>query len=245
MRFILALLATLFFACLATAQSVTLPAEVKGAVGSWVIVAPEKIDGGKPRWRIDPGLQEVRLDLLLPPEQLAQLRGKVVTANRPGRYKLEAWNAKADAASEISTCWVVIGEPGPMPPEPKPPEPKPPEPKPPDVAPIPLDGFRVLIVHESADNLTPAQKAILTAQAVRQYLNAKCVKGPDGVTGEWRIWDKDIDASGDAKHWQDALKRPRTGTPWIVISTGRAGFEGPLPTTVAETLTLLKKWGGE
>jgi hypothetical protein len=109
----------------ALGQSVTLPPEVKGGVGAWIIIAPEKIDGGKPRWRIDPGLQEVRLDLLLPPEQIAMLRGKVVTANKAGRFKIEAWNAKADAASDISTCWVVIGEPVPVPPDPKPPNPNP------------------------------------------------------------------------------------------------------------------------
>jgi hypothetical protein len=229
----------------ALGQSVTLPPEVKGGVGAWIIIAPEKIDGGKPRWRIDPGLQEVRLDLLLPPEQIAMLRGKVVTANKAGRFKIEAWNAKADVASDISTCWVVIGEPGPVPPDPKPPEPKPPEPKPPDVAPIPVDGFRVLIIHESADKITPAQRAIVTAQAIRQYVNAKCVKGPDGVTAEARFWDKDTVVSGESKLWQDAMNRPRTSVPWIIISTGKAGYEGPLPATVTDTLALLKKYGGE
>lgn len=105
---------------LAYGQSVTLPIEVKGAVGAWIIIAPEKIDGGTPKWRIDPGLQEVRLDLLLPPEMLKQLKGKVVTANQAGKYKIECWNAKADQASDIATCWIVIGNPTPVPPGPGP-----------------------------------------------------------------------------------------------------------------------------
>lgn len=128
---------------------------------------------------------------------------------------------------------------------PIPPEPKPPEPKPPDVAPIPVDGFRVLIIHESADKIPPAQRAIVTAQVIRQYVNAKCVKGPDGVTAEARFWDKDTIVSGESKLWQDAMNRPRSSIPWIIISTGKAGFEGPLPATVADTLALLKKYGGE
>jgi hypothetical protein len=107
---------------LVTAQSITLPSEVKGSRGAWIIIAPEKVDGGKPKWRLDPGLQEVRLDLLLPPEVLAQLRGKVVTASENGRYRVEAWNAKADVASEIATCWVIVNG-GPTPPPPPPPPP--------------------------------------------------------------------------------------------------------------------------
>ncbi len=108
-----ALLACLLLAAPAQAQKVTLPAEVKAGVGAWVIVAPESLEGGKPKWRADPGLQEVRLDLLLPPETLAQLKGKVYTSPTAGRFRVEAWNAKGDVASEISTCWVVVGEPAP------------------------------------------------------------------------------------------------------------------------------------
>lgn len=124
MKRLIPLLSLLLLAVPAWAQKVTLPAEVRGTVGAWVIIAPESVDGGSPRWRLDPGLQEVRLDLLLPPETLKQLRGKVVTALKDGRYKVEAWNARGDEASDIATCWVVIGTPGPGPgPDPNPPDP--------------------------------------------------------------------------------------------------------------------------
>lgn len=119
------LIALVWLEAAAQAQVVKLPAEVRGGVGSWVIVAPEFLEGGKPRWRADAGLQEVRLDLLLPPESLAQLKGKVYTSAVPGRFRVEAWNAKGDVASEISTCWVVVGEPGPAPPVPPGPGPGP------------------------------------------------------------------------------------------------------------------------
>jgi hypothetical protein len=79
---------------------------------------------------------------------------------------------------------------------------------------------------------------------VRDYLRGKCVVGADGKTSEFRIWDKDVDAAADAKHWQDALKRPRASTPWLIVSDGKSGYEGPLPANVDETLALLKKFGG-
>lgn len=235
----------------AAAQSVTLPAEIKGSPGAWVIVAPEKTEGGKPRWRIDPGLQEVRLDLLLPPETLAQLRGKVVTAAVPGRYRVESWNAKGDVASEIATCWVVIGDPGPPTPPtpPKPPVPPiPPIPPipPPDVAPIPAPGFRALFIYETAElaKLPPGQIAALYAKDIYDYLNAKCVKGLDGKTAEARWWDKDVNTSNEAPHWQAAMKRERKSLPWLIISDGTKGYEGPLPLTAEDTISLLKKFGG-
>jgi hypothetical protein len=117
---------------LAWGQGVKLPAEVRATRGSWIVIAPEAIDGGPPQWEIDPGLQEVRLDLLLPPEMLAQLKGKVVTAARDGRYTVTAWNAKGDKASLLSRCTVLVGDfpPGPTPPKPVPPDPPP---DPPDV----------------------------------------------------------------------------------------------------------------
>ena len=104
------------FACasIAHAQSVTLPPQIRGSVGSWIIVAP-KVDGGAPKWRVDSGLEEVDLSLLLPAELIAKLRGKVFTSPVDGKFKVEVWNAKGDVASDIATCWIIIGKPGPGP----------------------------------------------------------------------------------------------------------------------------------
>lgn len=236
-----AVLTILFAALLAFGQQVTLPAEVKGAPGAWIIVAPEKVDGGKPRWRLDPGLQDVRLDLLLPPEQLATLRGKVVTASKPGRYRVEAWNAKGDIASEIATCWVVVGEPGPGP-DPKPPDPKPPDPKPP--APIPADAFRVIMVMEAQSNMTREQINTLGSLKVRDYLDRKCVGGKAG----WRKWDKDVDVKNEPELWRqlwDVTKPQVSAVPCVVIVNGTKGQIFPLPANEQALLDLLKQHGGD
>jgi len=125
-------------------------------------------------------------------------------------------------------------------PEPIPVDPTP-APKPP--APIVGDGLHVLIVYESADlqKLPPGQLSALKSQTVRDYLDGRCAK-ENGVAA-WRIWDADVDTKESSKAWQDAMKRSRQSLPWLIISDGRSGYEGPLPGNVADTLELLKKWG--
>jgi hypothetical protein len=114
-----------------------------------------------------------------------------------------------------------------------------------DPAPIPLAGLRVLIVEESKDRtkLPKAQYEQLFSKTLRDYLNANCTDDPQtGTKKAWWILDQNADAGQLAKHWQDALKRPRKGTPWVIVSNGKAGYEGPLPATLEETLALLKKY---
>jgi len=126
------------------------------------------------------------------------------------------------------------------------PPPKPIDPPTPDVpAPIAGDGFKVLIVYEAmqAQQLPAGQQSAIFGKATRDYLNAKSPLGPDGKTREWRIYDADVDTSNETKTWQDAMKRPRTSIPWIIVSDGKSGFEGPLPATLTEIETLLKKYG--
>src|SRR5262245_12215830 len=81
--------ALLLLASAVGGQEVKLPAELVGAPGAWVIVAPQIVSGGKPKWRWDPQLQEVRLDALFPPEMASQATGKVFTSTKPGRYFVE------------------------------------------------------------------------------------------------------------------------------------------------------------
>jgi hypothetical protein len=137
--------------------------------------------------------------------------------------------------------------PGPVPPTPGPTPvpPVPPGPTPPSPAPIPAPGLHVLMVYESGElsKLPPAQLSVLYAKSIRDYLQAKCPVGPDGKTKEWRIWDQNTDASGDAPVWRDVMNRPRASVPWIIISNGTTGYEGPLPRTIDETLVLLRKYG--
>lgn len=165
-----------------------------------------------------------------------------VTAAAKGEItvSVEWWVVDFDkraVESKAASITFTVGE-GPAPKPPDPPMPQP------DPAPIPLDGFRVLFVAESSSKLPPAQLAILTSATLRDYLNKKCVKGSDG-RAEWRQWDKDTPIVKEDKHWSDAMARPRQSLPWIIISNGKTGYEGPLPATVAETMTLLRKYGGD
>lgn len=180
--------------------------------------------------------------------------GWLLFTGMAGSYRVEAVAGRTDKDGNLildeSEVTVTIGgEPTPTPPTPPGPTPPGPTPTPeptPD-APIPVAGFRVLVVYETGEvaKLPKEQAAVLYAKQVRDYLNSKCVTGADSKTREWRIWDKDVDASGEAKHWQAALARNRKGVPWIIISDGKTGFEGPLPASVDEMLRLLKKYGGE
>lgn len=138
--------------------------------------------------------------------------------------------------------------PEPIPPGPGPGPVPPPDPPPgpgPSPAPIPEAGYRVLIIEETADRgkLPKSQVTVLASTTLREYLNAKCAKGPDGKTPEWRQFDDDVDLKNESSIWQAALKRERASLPWIIISTGKSGFEGPLPTTEDDALKLLKKYG--
>lgn len=118
----------------------------------------------------------------------------------------------------------------------------------PTPAPIPNAGLRVFIFEETADRdkLTPGQREALLSTApgsVRDYATTHCVK----INGqsEFRLIDKDQDLSKDTEAVQLAGKLPRTSLPWLVVSNGKSGDSVALPATAAETLTLLKKYGGE
>lgn len=111
---------------------------------------------------------------------------------------------------------------------------------------VPGDNFRVLIVEETAerDKLPKAQQDIFASTAIRAYEKNHCVKGENGDTG-YRVTDKDDDVSNDSAWVKDAMALPRTGLPFIVISNGKSYTGSMLPPTEAETLALLKKYGGE
>jgi hypothetical protein len=127
-----------------------------------------------------------------------------------------------------------------------PPDPKPPDP---DVDPTPIPGNsnRVLMLYESSDlsRIPAAQAALLTSGNVRDYLERKCSKGPDGKTAEYRIWDKDVDTTNASKPWQDAMALPRDRMPWLMVSNGVTGFSGPMPADEASLLAKLKQYLGE
>jgi hypothetical protein len=176
--------------------------------------------------------------------------GRLIFTGPPGVYRVRVLSIRIRDGKplvESARATVMVGAPTPpVPPgPPHPPEPIPPGPSPGPV-PIPGDGLRVLIVEESADRskLPAAQQAVIFSKTVRDYLNAKCAPDPIAGWKAWRIFDPDVDLSGEAQVWKDALKRPRGALPWIIISNPKkGGFEGPLPENVQKTLDLLKQYG--
>jgi hypothetical protein len=217
-------------------QSIVLPERVEGKPGRPLVIRPITLEADAVAWLpMTEGLD------LLPPEVLISDKLCVAFAD-VGSYKLGAIAVKCISGkakiSPLAVCQVVVGTPTP---------PVPPDPIP-GPAPIPVKGLHVLIVYESAElsKLSPVQQAILFNKDMREYLNTTCPVGPDGKTREWRIWDKDVDASAESELWQAALKRDRKSVPWIIVSNPDkgGGYEGPLPATITETMALLKKYGG-
>jgi hypothetical protein len=232
------LLATAIVAC-AAPPSLKLPDRVNGDPGDFIMVTADTTGKNVQWFSCDSNLK------IFPASLLKETKTAVVTCRVPGSYKLMAITCAGDELSPVATTVVVVGKPPPTPTPTPTPDPSP------DVnpgpAPIQLDGFRVLVVYESEDvaKMPVTQSAVLFSKDVRGYLNSKCVIGADGVTREWRIWDKDTNVAAESKHWQDAMTREKKSIPWILISDGKKGYEGPLPATVADTMKLLKQYGGE
>ena len=167
----------------------------------------------------------------------------VFIARDKGRYKI---CAEIIHEGEIlrAFSWVTVDV-GPDPPEPGPgpgPEPEPePEPTPPEPAPIPAKGLHVLVVYESMEG-KPSGEATqwyaLNSQDVLSYLN-------EHASGNWHVWDKDVPTKDMPELWQNALKRAKekqNKLPWVIVSNGETGWEGPLPMTKQEIKDLLQRY---
>lgn len=183
-----------------------------------------------------------------PPQNISKAdtsKDRLQFAAPPGRYSVEllAVRLSPDGTTEISEAaeQVTIGKANPD--EPPEPPPGPPDEKPP----IEAAGFRVMVVYEKSEllRLTPGQHSILYGEAVRDYLRRKCVVGEDGKTPECRFYDKDVQIEFEASHWKKAMQRPRGSLPWMIVSNGKTGWEGPLPESPEKAMEILKKYGGE
>jgi hypothetical protein len=213
--------------------------QVAGEVGAFIRVSAAT-DCKIVKWMaMDPGLN------VFPADLLKNSLSTVVIGGKPGVYRLLAYTACDDTPSNPAVCMVIVTGPvdptpgpGPNPPAPNPPAPNPPVPAPGQIS--------VLIVDNVDDYGKPEYApylAVLNSSAIVNYLNAHCAKV--GSTPEWRHWDQSTDVSHESQKWQDAMKLPRASLPWIAITNGKTGYSGPLPKSEAETLALLKKWGGE
>jgi hypothetical protein len=119
--------------------------------------------------------------------------------------------------------------------------PTPPDPPTPP-APIPLSGLRVLILYDQA--ITSGQQGIVYGKKVRDYLQAKCVVGADGKTKDFWILPAGVDVSAAPKWIGDVIQRHPGQTSFLVVSDGKTGYDGPLPATAEDALTVLSKIGG-
>lgn len=198
-------------------QSVTLPSEIKGAVGAWIIIAPEKIDGGEPKYRIDAGLQEVRLDLLLPADMLVKLKGKVVTANVPGIYKVESWNAKADVASLISTCMVIVGTPQPLPPNNPPPAIIPPV-TPPVTPPAPIPSALQQSLQVAYDTELDPKKSANTGALADLFGSVVAMAKASGTVKTHKDFQTKIKAATDLAIGPAAIPKVRTAVGAFLVT---------------------------
>lgn len=212
-------------------SAVTITGDKNVASGKLVRLTADGVaDSAKYRWKVT-GTST---------PDCVKLDNRLIFTGPAGSYKVSLLVIDFDKKdfAEVETV-VTIGEP----PDPGPTPGPTPDPGPtPGPAPIPTKGLRVLITYESADlaKLPSKQRVILDSKLLSDYLSANCVK--EGKQPEFRIWDKDTDTSNASQVWKEAMKRERKSLPWILISNGTAGYEGPLPSTVDDTLALVKKY---
>lgn len=212
---------------------ITLPVEVKANVGEMVRVDVKTLKPG-----MELSWEFIASDAMKFDREIFGQRAALVA-----RAEGELWivvGTVHDGKPFLARTHVVSGK-GPLPPpivDPVDPvKPKPVEP-PLTPAPIPLPGLRALIIYET--NALPNINSIVSGEKVRNYMVEK------GVKGGFIALDKD--ASDDdltrVDPWiRDAFKRPRTSIPWLIVSNGTSGFEGPLPLAVGDVMAILKKYG--
>ena len=168
----------------------------------------------------------------------------IVEAVGQGTVTLDAVPFKFETADAIKTVELAVdAKKGAQPPpnvDPKTDPKTDPKVDPQPVAPIPGPGVKVLIVFDDTPagraRVPEAQNAIIYGAEIRALLTKTC--GKDG----FRIWPSPADATGEAQVWRDAYARPRAALPWVVISNGVTGYEGPLSKTPAEFAALLAKY---
>ena len=114
-----------------------------------------------------------------------------------------------------------------------------------DPPPFKAEKLCVLVVEETVDRntYTPGQREAMLAVdgpgSIRGYVKSK--------GGEFLLWDKDQQPTQHSPAWvAEALKSRGDKLPSIIAATPSAGL-GPreLPKDAAETISLLKKIGGE
>ena len=223
----LCLLLALTGLALADPPSLVLPDAVQGEAGAFVVVRAST-EGRQVRWvALDRGLN------VFPGELLREGKTTVVTAVRPGTYRLAAITSLNDELSDLVVTRVVIGgEPTPDPKPDPPPDPKP-DPRP--------TKCWVVIIEETSQAAVDRGRWIVDP-GLAKYIQSKGWR--------YRIADKDaVDADGKpprdlAGYIERAKQRGTLPYLFIVDERGKVRTEGQLPRTPAELLTTLQRIGG-
>lgn len=159
----------------------------------------------------------------------------VYSITEAGRHELDVMAIGQNPLSWDDASLVVEVGTGPSP------DPNPvPIPPTPGVAPIEGPGLRVLFVSESGEQMPRDVEASFYSPEIAAFLNANCIK-VDG-NPDFRRVDPDTQFTDPNHRFAKALARPRASLPWLIISNGASGYEGPFPKTVAETLTLIRSF---
>jgi hypothetical protein len=118
---------------LAFGQSVELPATIRAQPGTFVLVKPVRLEGGKAvrYFTPDSGLSTFPNELLNDPTCT------VLVAAKEGQYRVFAVTASGDKISPVSQSIIIVGD-GVNPDPPPQPGPKPPHPKPSDIKQDPI-----------------------------------------------------------------------------------------------------------
>lgn len=118
----------------------------------------------------------------------------------------------------------------------------------PEPPPIPIGKLRVLVVLDKANvaKLPRGQQDIIgLPKDLRDYLNSHCGVGEDGKTPEFRFFDYQQDVSGSSAAWKAGMAKAQgKPLPFVVIANETAQWEGSLPASKDELLTILRKYGG-
>lgn len=209
----------------------------EAAPGNLVILRTEGTVGTGHRWAVIPQAAE---GSFLPVTDANGQQAAVFAVSRPGTYTFVLAVAEDGKAALATHTLTLGGGPGPGP-----------DPTPdPDPGPSPgPSGLQVLILEETADrpSLPESQLAILASPQIRAYLEQH-------ADDRWLIVDDDLtDQQLSEAEWSDewiaAYEQAKDLSdgkrPWLLVTNGEAGASMPLPATVAETLAVLNKYGGE
>jgi hypothetical protein len=165
----------------------------------------------------------------------------VIRAAKSGTVEILAIPIGATDSEQVKRKTLTVMGLGPQPPPVKPDDPV----VVPDDPDVPVGKIQVVIIEDPDERaaIPDSQISVMEGRAIREYTKSHC-QITEG-NPDFRLLSLRQDVSKQPGWIKEAFAVPRTETPFIVILSGSKTISGPLPKTVEETLTLLKKYGGE